>query len=102
MGYLLPIQPIQSQQYAERVRKDDKHYSKIERKEAIRPISRFADVLYQEQKEQKFSAKREDEGKKQKPLSDTISPSNMKINMVHMSPEIAQPIGKSFAVNMYV
>lgn len=100
MGYVLPIPSIQSQQYANRLRKHEQHYSKIEKSAAVRPIIRFADVLDGERHKQQLLTSEEEKWKELK--SATSHPASSESNTALLAPAISQLVGKGLTVNKYV
>ena len=103
MGYILPIQPIQSQIYANRLNMDLYDFAFIERVSRVKLDSDFSDELnesfFQEQEEDKGEG--EGEGK---PIV-KIPPSYQGFvypNPVNLSPIIAQVVGKGISVNAYI
>ncbi|KAA0966709.1 hypothetical protein FQ087_10925 [Sporosarcina sp. ANT_H38] len=99
MGYLLPIQPIQSQMYANRLNLEAYNFANIDRvnKADLNPdfLDDFKEFSQQERE------KNEDEGE-----SIVIAPSTYQgyiyPNPVNLSPVIAQVVGKGIVVNAYV
>lgn len=100
MGYILPIQSIQSQQYANRLQIDNYDFAHINAVQPIKMKSLFEDEL--EQREKRFNG---DEESTQKsniisypvPYIGFIQP-----NPINLSPEIAKLNGKGNQINTYI
>jgi len=100
MGYILPYQPIQSQQYANRLQIESYNFAHIGAIQPIKMRSLFEDEL--EEREKRF--KDEDE---LSPKSDAKSfpvpyKGFIQPNPVNLSPEIAKVCGKGNQINTYV
>lgn len=101
MGYQLPIQPIQSEMYANRMNADFKNFAYINRVQKVKLdtglMSKFQNSL--EQEIERLSEK--DRGvasvSNSKNMSGFITP-----NPMNLSPEIAGLVGKGLVVNRYV
>ncbi|MBE1556925.1 hypothetical protein [Sporosarcina limicola] len=99
MGYILPIQPIQSQQYANRMAMESYDFAYIDRVGKVQLSSDFSDAL-SESFHQKGGKNEEVEPVVVSPLSSYkgfIYP-----NPVNLSPAIALVVGKGLAVNAYI
>ena len=99
MGYLLPIQPIQSQQYANRMNLDPYNFAYIGRIQRIKLNSdSFEDVM-----EQSFSQNKGED--KEQPHIDRPAvqyQGYVPPNPANLSPSIAHVVGKGLSVNAYV
>ncbi|HJF32698.1 MAG TPA: hypothetical protein K8V56_13120 [Sporosarcina psychrophila] len=99
MGYLLPIQPIQSQMYADRLNMESYDFAHIDRVNKVKLNSDFADEFNESSQHER--EKEEEDGK---PVA-LLPPAYQGFiypNPVNLSPVIAQVVGKGIAVNAYV
>ncbi|TQR11680.1 hypothetical protein [Psychrobacillus soli] len=101
MGYIIPIQPIQSQIYANRMLMDEYNFAYINNVYGIKMKSIFEEHLEKQEKELKE--------KEKKQLSELKEPSNLPLfngfiqpNPINLSPIIAEISGKGNNVNLYV
>lgn len=100
MGYILPIQSIQSQLYANRMQMGTYNFAYIN---AIRPIkmrSIFEDELEERTKrydEDEVTQKEHSTGHHPVPYKGFIQP-----NPVNLSPDIAKVCGKGIQINTYI
>ncbi|TQR20199.1 hypothetical protein [Psychrobacillus vulpis] len=101
MGYIIPVQPIQSQNYANRMLMDDYNFAYINNVNGIRMKSNFDKHL--EQQEQKFEKSQE------KQLLDSKEPSILPLfksfiqpNPVNLSPKVAEISRKGNIINLYI
>ena len=102
MGYLLPIQPIQSQQYADRMNMDSYNFTKIDRVEKVN----FYDDLWSRDfsGEQNHLYLDDEDEEVRVAIASTPPPYNGFIypNPANLSPNIAQIVGKGLVINRYV
>lgn len=105
MGYLLPIQPIQSQQYANRINMEPDHFATIGRLERIEQTSSFLESFKETLHSQDEEKKREG-GESGGELKSMSSPQSymgyVKPNPSNLSPAISQIVGKGMSVNKYI
>ncbi|WP_391120536.1 hypothetical protein [Psychrobacillus sp. L3] len=101
MGYILPIQPIQSQIYANRLLMDHYNFAFISNINGIRMKSIFDERLEEQ-------GRKLEEKEKQQQLDYEI-PSTLPLykgfiqpNPVNLSPKIAEINGKGNRVNFYI
>ena len=99
MGYILPIQPIQSQIYANRLSMEAYNFAYIDRVNKVKLNSDFLDEF----KESSYQ-EREREEEEGKPIVSTLSAYQgfVRPNPVNLSPVIARVVGKGMAVNAYI
>ncbi len=102
MGYLLPIQPIQSQQYANRMNMESYNFAHINRVNKIKFDLNFSEDLhgaFQQEQEEK-----EEEAMKHAHVSAPPLASKGFIypNPANLSPAISLAVGKGMSVNAYV
>ncbi|PIC64352.1 hypothetical protein CSV79_06905 [Sporosarcina sp. P13] len=103
MGYILPIQNFQSQQYAERLNKQPHNFASIGRVSPVRMRNEesnyWEDVIGEEDRRRK--EQKEERNMKRAPQSlaknGFIAP-----NPAKLSPTIAEVVGKGLSVNAYV
>jgi hypothetical protein len=99
MGYILPIQPIQSQMYANRLNMDSYDFAHIDRVNKIKLNSDYLDEFND-------SSQHERELEKESGKSVGVAPPAYQgfvyPNPVNLSPVIAQVVGKGIAVNAYI
>ncbi len=109
MGYILPVNNVQSQQYANRLAMEPYNFAKINR---VRPIKFKTDFIddfeetlesYQgrQYEQEKNNERRKNEQRKSEPLR-TENSGYIFPNPVKLSPAISQVVGKGFSVNTYV
>lgn len=102
MGYLLPIQPIQSQQYANRMNIESYNFAYISSVSKSTFNVRLLEDTHDSFKEEQ---EKKDEMVMENP---TVSPLSMASsgfiypNPANLSPAISQVIGKGISVNVYV
>ncbi len=101
MGYILPIQPIQSQMYANRLSMEVYNFAYIERVSKVKLNSDFLDEFKESSHQER--EKKEEEGK-EKPIVSVPSTYQgfIRPNPVNLSPAIAKVVGKGIVVNAYV
>ncbi|WP_342509025.1 hypothetical protein [Sporosarcina sp. FSL K6-2383] len=104
MGYLLPIQPIQSQQYANRMNADSYNFAHINRVGKIK-----FDFKFSEDSHEAFQQDQEQEEKEEKEMASArvsapplASKGFIYPNPANLSPAISQAVGKGLSVNAYV
>ncbi|MEK5040848.1 hypothetical protein [Sporosarcina sp. FSL K6-3457] len=100
MGYLLPIQPIQSQQYANRMNMESYNFAHINRVNKIKFNFKFS-----EDSHGAFQQEQEDEEVME--VAHVAAPSLaakgfIYPNPANLSPAISQAVGKGLSVNAYV
>lgn len=98
MGYILPINPIQSQQYANRIAMEPYNFATVNRVEQVRFKSDFlkdfeeaVEFAYEEHK------KKSDQAPSKSQIYNYIVP-----NPANLSPAISQIVGKGISVNTYI
>lgn len=96
MGYILPVNSYQSQQYANRLM-DDSHFAKVSRLQRVNQVSSFVG---------KFEEASEGEKERVPQLAATRSQHEVKgyvnPNPANLSPAISHVVGKGRAINAYV
>ncbi|WP_438316360.1 hypothetical protein [Sporosarcina sp. FA9] len=97
MGYLLPIRPIQSEQYANRLSQQPHNFAYIGRIQRVKFYNEYFDE-FQEQSQK-------EEGNKKH--SSVIAPPSsyqgyIQPNPVNLSPAISRVVGKGMNINAYV
>ena len=104
MGYILPIQNYQAQQYAERMNNERHNFAYINRVNPVRLNLNNEEANYWDSFHANEDKRREQQMKKRKnraprPLAKNgfIAP-----NPAQFSPEIAEVVGKGQAINAYV
>ena len=100
MGYILPVQPMQGELYANRMNAVRNNFAYVDRVEKVKldpdMMDKFEDTLSHEQ-ERNMEAGEPIIAKSRPPyLKGFIYP-----NPANLSPEIAQLVGKGLAVNEY-
>lgn len=101
MGYILPIQPIQSEMYANRTNQVNNRFAYIDRVEKVdldpEALGKFQDSM---------QGKQEQMAEEREMMTDNPRPPYLKgfiyPNPVNLSPEISIVVGKGLAVNEYV
>lgn len=109
MGYLLPIQPIQSQQYANRMNMESYNFAHIDRANKIKFNFKFSEDshgAFQQEQEQQQQQQQEREERAMGNAHVSAPPLAAKgfiyPNPVNLSPAISQVVGKGLSVNAYV
>lgn len=99
MGYILPIQPIQSQMYANRLIIEAYNFAYIDRVNKVKLNSDFLNEFKESSHQER--EKKAEEGK---PIVSAPSAYQGFVcpNPVNLSPMIAKVVGKGIAVNAYV
>lgn len=101
MGYILPMQPIQSQVYANRMISNDYNFAYIDDVQNVKFKSDFEDhlekqeQLLEEEEEQRLS-------ELERPSIQPLFKGFIHPNPVNLSPIIAEISGKGNSVNLYV
>ena len=101
MGYLLPIRPIQSEQYANRLSQEPHNFAYIGRLQRVNFNNEFFDEFHEQSQEQ---SQKEMGDKKSSVI---VAPSNsyqgyIQPNPVNLSPAISRVVGKGININAYV
>lgn len=102
MGYLLPIQPIQSQQYANRMNMESYNFAHIDRVNKIKFNFKFSEEshgAFQQEQEEKEEKAMGNAFVSAPPLA---SKGFIYPNPANLSPAISQAVGKGMSVNAYV
>lgn len=93
MGYLLPIQSIQSQQYADRMHMNSNRFTKIDRTEKVNATQKIVSRDFSGQQHHLY--RYDDQEKERIAIGSTPSSANL-------SPELAQSVGKGLMIDRYV
>ena len=100
MGYLLPIQPIQSEMYANRLNQVNNRFAYIDRVEKVdfdtEVLGQFKDSMNNEREQVAEEREMITENPRPPYLKGFIYP-----NPANLSPEISLVVGKGLAVNEY-
>jgi hypothetical protein len=102
MGYLLPVQPIQSQQYANRMNMESYNFAHIDRVGKIKfdfKFSKDSQSAFQQEQEEKEEQGMENARVSAPPL---VSKGFIYPNPANLSPAISHAVGKGISVNAYV
>lgn len=104
MGYIIPVQPIQSQMYANRMLMDEYNFAYISNVHGIKMKSLFEEKLEAKEKEYK---KQEDSEEEQVLGSRELSHAPLYKNFIQPNPAnlsaiIAEVSGKGNNVNLYI
>ena len=100
MGYILPMQPIQSQVYANRMSGNNYNFAYINKVHHVKFKSDFDDHL--EEQEQLIEEEEEQLLEKERPSIQPLFKDFIHPNPVNLSPIIAEINGKGNSVNLYV
>ncbi|MEK5146355.1 hypothetical protein MKX53_04880 [Psychrobacillus sp. FSL K6-4615] len=100
MGYILPIQPIQSQVYANRMIGNDYNFAYIDNIQPVKFKSGFDDHL--EEQEQFLEEEAEQLMEQERPSIQPLFKGFIHPNPVNLSPLIAEISGKGNSINTYV
>jgi hypothetical protein len=101
MGYIIPVQPIQSKIYANRLLIDDYNFAFINNINGIRMKSIFDERLADQQRQLEDN-KEEQLLKSEEPSFPPLFKSFIQPNPVKLSPEIAKINGKGNTINFYI
>ncbi|QNK87161.1 hypothetical protein H7992_18375 [Sporosarcina sp. resist] len=99
MGYILPIQPIQSQIYANRLSMEAYNFAYIDRVNNVKLNSDFLDEFKESSHQER---EREEEEEKPIVAAPLAYQGFVRPNPVNLSPVIARVVGKGIAINAYV
>lgn len=112
MGYLLPIRPIQSEMYANRMENSSNSFAYIDKVESAKLRSEYEDWQNrlhreQEQKQQQEQRNSEDdiheaEAVAEKPPLSPAKNGFVQPNPAELSKQVAAVVGKGNAINEYV
>lgn len=101
MGYLLPIRPIQSQQYANRISMEPYNFATVGRLQEVKLKSDFLEEF-----EEKLHLQDEDKRKDQEQPNVVPPPRSFEgyipPNPTNLSPAISQIVGKGMSINTYI
>ena len=103
MGYIIPIQPYQSQIYANRMLMDDYNFAYVSNVQGIKMKPLFENHLAELQ-EKEISDEQQDKEllERQEPSIPPLYKSFIHPNPVNLSPIIAEISGKGNNVNVYI
>ena len=107
VGYLLPIRPIQSEQYANRLSMEPYNFATVGRLQSIKLksdfLEEFEEVLHLlDEDEDKKKDKKNDRELAYADYPPRISEAYAPPNPVNLSPAISQIVGKGISVNTYI
>ena len=99
MGYLLPIRPIQSGQYANRISMESYNFATIEKLQSVKLKSDLLEETLHLQNEDNMRKDREKSVAvpSPQPYKGHVPPS-----LANLSPIISQIVGKGISVNTYI
>ena len=105
MGYLLPIRPIQSEQYASRLSMEPYNFAAVGRLQSIKLKSDFLEEF--EETLHLVGEDKEEDKKKDREQAHADHPPRIykgyiQPNPVNLSPAISQIVGKGMSVNTYI
>ncbi|ALC86261.1 hypothetical protein AM499_10775 [Bacillus sp. FJAT-22090] len=104
MGYIIPVQPIQSQIYANRMSMDDYNFAYVSNINGVKMKSTFDEHL--EDQEQVLKDKEDNDEKSSSfdkyPTNPPLFKTFIQPNPVNLSPKIAQISGKGNSINLYI
>lgn len=100
MGYILPMQPIQSQVYANRMISNDYNFAFIDDVQNVKFKSNFEDHL--EKQEQLLEEEEQFLSEQESPSIQPLFKGFIQPNPVNLSPKIAEINGKGNSINLYV
>lgn len=106
MGYILPVNSYQSQQYANRLA-DDPHFARVSRVHRINQLASYQESFDKSLVlEEEMHNSQNDQKEKKSQLADRPSQSEVlgyiNPNPANLSPAIAKVVGKGVAINAYV
>lgn len=104
MGYVLPIKPIQSEQYANRINAEPYNFAHVGRVEKVKLKSDFLEDFEEHLLEDAEQENKREDGGSEQPSSPQplrgygyIQP-----NPANLSPAISQIVGKGLNINAYI
>ncbi len=102
MGYVLPVRPIQSQQYANRMTMDSYDFASVGSVDAVKLNTDFQEEIgetYRSMEDEKSSRQERasSENTSSPPYKAYIPP-----NPANLSPAVSRVVGKGMSVNTYV
>ncbi|QUG40880.1 hypothetical protein KD050_16535 [Psychrobacillus sp. INOP01] len=100
MGYILPMQSIQTEVYANRMIGNDRNFAYIDNIQNAKFKSVFDDHL--EEQEQLLEEEEEQLLESERPSTQPLFKGFIHPNPVNLSPRIAEINGKGNSVNLYV
>ena len=101
MGYLLPINPIQSQQYANRITMDPYNFATINRVQRVKLKSDFLEEFEESVELQRIKNRKDWKNPDSAPPCSQYH-GYVYPNPVNLSPAISQIVGKGITVNTYI
>ena len=99
MGYIIPMQPIQSQVYANRMTGNDHNFAYIDNIQHVKFKSVFDDHL---EEQEQLLEEEEQLSELERPSIQPLYKGFIHPNPVNLSPKIAEINGKGNSVNLYV
>ncbi|MEK3974289.1 MULTISPECIES: hypothetical protein [unclassified Psychrobacillus] len=103
MGYIIPVQPLQSQIYANRMQMEEYNFAQINNVQNVKMKSIFDDHLADLQQKEGIEQQEEKQLSGNKELSSLpLSKGFIQPNPVNLSPIIAEISGKGNYVNTYI
>jgi hypothetical protein len=104
MGYLLPIQPIQSQQYANRMNMRSYDFVFIDRVEKVKLDNELLTRDFSDELTNSYKQDGREKGDEEIPAvsSPPLYKGFVYPNPANLSPAIAQVVGKGLSINAYV
>ncbi|SER62434.1 hypothetical protein [Psychrobacillus sp. OK032] len=103
MGYIIPISPIQSQIYANRMLMDNYNFAYINNVDSVKMKSSFEEHFEEHFEEQILEDDKEKQVMEQKEQMDVpLYKSFIQPNPINLSPIIAEISGKGNNINRYI
>ncbi|MCM3358959.1 MULTISPECIES: hypothetical protein [unclassified Psychrobacillus] len=103
MGYIIPVQPLQSQIYANRMQMEEYNFAQISNVQSVKMKSLFDNHLTNLQQNEDVEQKEEKQLSGNKELSSLpLYKGFIQPNPVNLSPIIAEISGKGHFVNTYI
>ncbi|MEI4769702.1 hypothetical protein WAX74_08575 [Psychrobacillus sp. FJAT-51614] len=103
MGYIIPVQPIQSQIYANRMSMDDYNFAHISNINGVKMKSTFDEHLEDQEQVLKEDEDNDEQSSYDKyPTNPPLFKTFIQPNPVNLSPKIAEISGKGITINTYV
>lgn len=109
LGYILPIRPLQSEQYASRLNMEKYNFASIDRVSPVKLgsdfLEEFEEKVYlfdnNKEKDQENSKESKSESENVFISSSDLYPGYIYPNPANLSPAISQAVGKGISVNYY-
>lgn len=105
MGYILPIRPIQSEQYANRLNMEKYDFASVEKVSEVKLDADFLEQMKERihllEQADRESNRDESNSEEQSDSSSSLYQGYIAPNPANLSPAISHVVGKGIAINVY-